>query len=150
MPKSQQQLGRFEAANDYTNRFTSANFSFGTAIMQRLLLLSIAMLLLLAACRATPSEENSYATVIENTMERTFTLPYPMTVEEFLGQANILWDENDRIVPPLYTQVTNGTRITIVRVDEVEECEMEVIPFQDQRIPNQGFEEGEERIQRQG
>jgi resuscitation-promoting factor RpfB len=118
--------------------------------MQRLFLFSLAMLIFLAACRPTTSEENAYATVIENTVEKTFTLPYAMTVEEFLGQANILWDENDRIVPPLYTQVTNGTRITIVRVDEVEECEMEVIPFQDQRIPNQGFAAGEERIQRQG
>jgi resuscitation-promoting factor RpfB len=118
--------------------------------MRRLIVLFLLIILLLTACRSTPPEENAYATVIENNIERTFTLPYAMTVEEFLRLANILWDENDRIVPPLYTQVTNGTRITIVRVDEVEECEMEVIPFQDQRVPNQGFEPGEERIQQQG
>jgi resuscitation-promoting factor RpfB len=118
--------------------------------MQKTLLISLLMLLFLAACQAPPPEENAYVTFIENNVERTFTLPNAMTVEEFLSQANILWDENDRIVPPLYTQVTNGTRITIVRVEEEEVCEMEVIPFQDERVPNQGFEPGEERVQLQG
>jgi resuscitation-promoting factor RpfB len=118
--------------------------------MQRTLLISFFMLLFLAACQSPPPEENAYVTFIENAVEKTFTLPYAMTVEEFLSQANIVWDENDRIVPPLYTQVTNGTRITIVRVDEEEKCEMEVIPFQDQRVPNQGFQPGDERVQRQG
>jgi hypothetical protein len=114
--------------------------------MQKILLISGLMLFFLAACQPSASEENFYATVIENNLERTFMLPFPMTVEEFLGQASILWDDNDRIVPPLYTQVTNGTRITIVRVDEEETCEMEVIPFQDQRVPNQGYEPGDERV----
>lgn len=118
--------------------------------MRKLTPLIVFLLLFLAACRPSQQEEASYATVIENNVERTFTLPFPMTVEEFLAQANILWDENDRLVPPLYTQVTNGTRITIVRVDEEEECETEVLPFQDQRIPNQGLAAGEERIQEQG
>lgn len=111
--------------------------------------------LFLAACQTQP-EDTSFTVVVQvGNVERTFAVSEPMTVEEFLTQENvqalgITWDENDRLVPPAYTQITDGTRITIVSVDEQENCEMEVIPYEVVTLRNEAFEPDERRVQQTG
>ena len=118
-------------------------------------ILSTLLLILLAACQAqTP--DTSYKVVVQvGNVEKTFSVNEPMTVEEFLNQDNvkatgITWDENDRLVPPLYTQITDGTRITIVSVDEQENCDMEVIPYEVVTMRNEAFGPNERRVQQTG
>ncbi|MEO1287292.1 MAG: G5 domain-containing protein [Chloroflexota bacterium] len=112
--------------------------------------LILGMILLLSACQPEQEAQGYPVYVQADNLERTFIIQESMTVESFLGQANINWDDNDRIVPPLYTQVVDGTRITIVRVDEDEQCEEEILPYADEYRSVEGLEQGEERIQQQG
>lgn len=108
------------------------------------------LLVFLAACQPQV-EETSYVVYLQvENRERTFIISEPMTVEEFLNEVNEPWDENDRLVPPLYTQVTDGTRITIVRVEEEEICETEAIPYEVVTLRNEAFEPDERRVQQTG
>ncbi|MGB7340212.1 MAG: G5 domain-containing protein [Phototrophicaceae bacterium] len=110
----------------------------------------IVTLFLISACQPEP-EQTTYSVYVQvDNLERTFVISESMTVESFLAQANILWDDNDRIVPPSYTQVIDGTRITIVRVEEDTVCEEEILPYEDEYRTVEGLAVGEERIQRQG
>ncbi|MEO1646499.1 MAG: G5 domain-containing protein, partial [Chloroflexota bacterium] len=109
------------------------------------------LLAVLIGCTPTEPETVGYSVYVTvDNLERTFLVDEPMTVEDFLGQASINYDDNDRLVPPSYTQVTDGTRITIVRVEEEEVCETEVLPYEDEFRSVEGLEPGEERIQQQG
>lgn len=102
--------------------------------------------IILAACTddATPEASFMLITVVDNNFERTYQEDQTMTVEAFLVQAGYEWDDNDRIVPPLYTQVVDGTRITIVDVEENEICEEQDIPYQVVTQRNEGLEPGEQ------
>jgi len=118
--------------------------------MRHYFFISLAFILLLTACQPEP-ENSSFVVYLQiDNVERAYQLQESMTVEDFLTQANVEYDENDRLVPPPYTQVTDGTRITIVRVEEEEFCENEDLPFEDEYRNVEGLEEGEERIQQQG
>ncbi|MGJ3240415.1 MAG: G5 domain-containing protein [Anaerolineae bacterium] len=104
----------------------------------------------LTACQPE-TEVSTYSVYVQvDNLERTFVITEPMTVEEFLLEANIEWDDDDRLVPPAYTQVNDGTRITIVRVDEEEICETEILPYEDEYRTVEGLNPSEERIQQQG
>lgn len=118
--------------------------------MRHFVLLIVPLALILAACQAAPEATNYSVYVLADNLERTFVIQETMTVESFLSQASIEWDDNDRIVPSLHTQVTDGTRITIVRVEEEELCETEVLPYEDEYRNVEGLDPGEERIQQQG
>lgn len=118
--------------------------------MWRFIPLISLLALLLMACQPEPEATNYSVYVQVDNLERTFSISESMTVEEFLAEASIEWDDNDRIVPPSYTQVTEGTRITIVRVEEEVVCETEELPYEDEYRTVEGLAVGEERIQQQG
>jgi hypothetical protein len=109
----------------------------------------IVVIILSAACSPVVSESFIVYVQADN-VELTFQIPEPMTVEEFLNEIEMVWDENDRIVPPTYTQIINGTRITIVRIDEQEECETQEIPYSTQTVYNEAFAPDEVRISQDG
>lgn len=106
--------------------------------------------LFLAACQPEEEPEALIVYVEVDNLERTWQVPNSMTVEDFLNEAQIELDDNDRIVPPLFTQIVDGIRITIVRVEQEESCEQEEIPFEIEIIPNEAFAPGEERVSRSG
>ena len=110
------------------------------------------LMVIVASCTGAATPEISYmlVTVVENNVERTYQEDQTMTVEEFLRQAGYEWDENDRIVPPLYTQVVDGTRITVVDVEEDEVCEEQDIPYQVVTRRNEGLQVGEQIQQQSG
>ncbi|MDQ7037061.1 MAG: G5 domain-containing protein [Anaerolineae bacterium] len=109
-------------------------------------------LFFLAACQGQSTEVTMLIYVQVDNIERTFSVGESMTVEEFLTQpqVDVQWDENDRLVPPPFTQITDGTRITIVRVDEEETCETEEIPFEVEVIQNESFAPDDERVTQSG
>jgi Tol biopolymer transport system component len=88
----------------------------------------------------------------DNGRERTFEINEPMTVEQFLAQeaVNVSFDDNDRLNPPPFTQLTDGMRITVVDIDEETVCETEQIPYEQETALNEGLEPGEERISQAG
>ena len=73
-------------------------------------------------------------------------LPAGSNVEEALKRASVEMGESDRIEPPLYTLLSDGEEIQIIRVREVFETEEEVIPFEKQVVRNESLPEGETRL----
>jgi resuscitation-promoting factor RpfB len=109
-------------------------------------------LLLMSACQPAPVEVSMLVYLQTGNVEKAYSVQEALTVEEFLSQdgVDVEWDDNDRLVPPPYTQITDGTRITIVQVDEEEACETEEIPFEVEIIFNEAFQPNEERVTRTG
>ena len=82
--------------------------------------------------------------------ERTFGYSTNVTVEEFLADAEIEIGDSDRISHPLFTQITDGMKITVRRVVENQECQQESIPFERRVVPNEGIQSGEEQLAQSG
>ena len=119
----------------------------------RLSVLSFCVMGLIAACGTSVSvDDGIFITLIADGRERTYQLLEPMTIDEFLRQSDISLelDNNDRLTPPRYTQISDGMRITIVRVDEEEVCEQAEIPYARETILNEGMAPDEERIMQPG
>jgi hypothetical protein len=106
----------------------------------------------LAGCRTTQPTPQIRVSVVADGRERTFLLPGPTTVGEFLRdpKVDIQLGDLDRINPPQFTQITDGTRITIARVTEQNECEQSEIPYKQTTALNEGLQPGEQRIVQAG
>lgn len=108
--------------------------------------------LLLSACRPEAEPPKLLVSVVADGRERTFQLTESMTVEEFLKQSDVNIDvgDRDRLTPPRFTQLSDGSRITIVRVTEEDKCEQEAIPYTVEQVKNEGLAPGEERLLQTG
>jgi hypothetical protein len=98
----------------------------------------------------TAQQNRLIVSLLADGRERTFEYDVPITVGEFLRDADITLGELDDINPPSFTQIADGMRVTVVRVTQDEECEDEVVPYRRQTSPYEGLSPGEERIARQG
>ena len=67
--------------------------------------------------------------------KRTFGYITNVTVEEFLADAEVELSDSDRLSHPLFTQITDGMKITVRRVTETQECQQESIPFERRLVP---------------
>ncbi|MDX2141048.1 MAG: G5 domain-containing protein [Chloroflexota bacterium] len=109
------------------------------------------LLLLLTACDTTASQQTTIlVSLVVDGRERTFEYNAPITVGEFLRDADVDLGELDDVNPPAFTQIADGMRVTVVRVREEQECEDIELPYRRQTVPFEGLQPGEERIQQQG
>lgn len=106
------------------------------------------MLMFIVACEPQAPEQSLLITLVADGRERTFVLAQSMTVEEFLVQPdiNVTLNSSDRLSPPRFTQLSDGMKITIVRVTESNECERVEVPFQREIVQNEGLAPAEERL----
>lgn len=72
------------------------------------------------------------------------------TVQEALKKAQIILGEIDRVEPPSYTVVSDGSQVKVIRVREEYYIEQEVIPFEQQELRNEALPEGERRLSQPG
>ena len=77
-------------------------------------------------------------------------VPAGSTVQFALDQGGVTPGELDRVDPPGYTVVTDGTEITVTRREERFEIEEVVLPFSRQTIRNESLPEGETRLLQAG
>lgn len=77
-------------------------------------------------------------------------IPSGSTVKQALEMATIQLGTLDRVDPPSYTLLTEGTVVTVIRVTERFEIEETVIPFDRQTIRNESLPEGETRLLQPG
>lgn len=103
----------------------------------------------LVGCEAESAQNLVVSLVADNT-ERAIQFDAPITVGEALREADIELGTLDEVNPPLFTQIANGMRITVARVQQTTECENQEIPFREQRISNEGLRAGEERLGQAG
>ena len=68
------------------------------------------------------------------------------TVETALETAGLTLDTLDRAVPPMYTVLTDGGLVSIIRVTEEFSVEEITIPFDNQIVKNESLPEGETRL----
>jgi resuscitation-promoting factor RpfB len=108
-------------------------------------LMLIAVALFLASCDTPEQQPSLLVSLVVDGVERTYSYDFPVTVEQFLADAEVEMGELDRPSVPLYTQITNGMRVTIVRVSETTECGDPIdLPYEIQRIPDERLEAGSE------
>lgn len=66
-------------------------------------------------------------------------LPAGSTVQQALNAANLNLEELDRVEPPVYTVLTEGASVRLVRVREEFEIERQVLPFSQQTVRNESL-----------
>ncbi|MFN8560607.1 MAG: G5 domain-containing protein [Anaerolineae bacterium] len=107
-------------------------------------------LLLMAGCTSSTDTSSILVTLAVDGQERSYPLPIAITVGEFLRQANVELGSLDEVTPPLFSQVSDGLRVTVTRVEETQECENQDLPFAEIRRPYEGLQPGEERVTQAG
>lgn len=109
-------------------------------------------ILLIAACRPQQETPRIRITLIADGRGQTFAYPNPATVDEFLRDPDIGIElgESDRVEPSRFTQLTDGMRITVVRVTEKTECERTDIPYKQTTILYEALGPGEQQIGQAG
>ena len=129
-----------------------AKHPLGTQYAIRLWIVYSVSSILLSACSTFapfPTPTPPAAVTLSATADgktQTFTLPAGITVREALAQAGIAVGTLDKLSPPPYTLVTEGTAITITRVTETFETEQAVVPFESQVVPNENLPVGDRRL----
>ena len=106
--------------------------------------------LALTGCQTTSEDNTLIISLIADGRERTFSYASNVTVEEFLADADVELGDSDRISHPLFTQITDGMKITVRRVTESQTCQEETIPFERRLVPNEGIPAGEEQLAQSG
>jgi len=107
-------------------------------------------IILLAACTPAEEEPSILVSLIADGRERTFSYNVPVTVGEFLRDVEVELGDLDRVNPPEFTQLSNGMRVTIVRVTEETECHQTEIPYRQERVLNEGLQPGQELLGQAG
>ena len=79
-----------------------------------------------------------------------FQVPAGSTVEDALQFAGISLESLDRTDPPLFTLLTEGSEVIVIRVTEEFTVEEVVLPFDQQTVRNESLPEGETRLVQPG
>jgi dipeptidyl aminopeptidase/acylaminoacyl peptidase len=108
------------------------------------------LIFVLAACQ--PPEEPSQIVIylVADGRVQTWSYSIPVTVDEFLREANVEIGELDRLNPERFTQISDGMQVTIVRVTEQSECEQAEIPYGRRTILNEGLQPEQELLGQAG
>jgi hypothetical protein len=77
-------------------------------------------------------------------------VPSGSTVEDTLAIADISLESLDRTEPPIYTLLSDGSQITIIRVQEEFNVEQVVISYEQQEVRNESLPAGETRLSQPG
>ncbi|MCJ7661720.1 MAG: G5 domain-containing protein [Anaerolineales bacterium] len=76
--------------------------------------------------------------------EHSIDVSAGVTAEDALNAAGVILGELDRADPPLYTVLSDGSIVRLIRVQEDYSVEQEVIPFEQQVLQNESLPVGEE------
>lgn len=111
----------------------------------------ILIVFLLAACQEQdPASEEFTVTVDADGTSQVYPYDKKISVGQFLEEIGITLSELDQVNPPLYTQLTNGIRITVSRIVERKECNDEPLAYDTETQPWQGLPPGESQIVQTG
>jgi hypothetical protein len=105
---------------------------------------------LMVSCRSPQINSSIGITITADGQTQEVTVPPGITVTQALESAGIELGSLDKTEPPLYTVISEGDSIILVRVEEVFETEEVVIPFERQIVRNETLPEGETRLVQAG
>jgi hypothetical protein len=105
----------------------------------------------LAAC-SPPKVTQAQLTVLLNADGKSFQIEVPSgtTVQQAYEKAGITLSELDRSDPPVYTVLTEGAKINLIRIREEFDIEQVTIPFERQMVQNETLPVGETRLSQPG
>lgn len=109
-----------------------------------------ALSLIAAACTSQPQQVALVVTLVVDGRERSFQQPVPITVGEFLSDQEVVLGPLDEANPPIFSQISDGMRITVVRVREENECQETTLPYRTRTVPNEALSPGEEQLAQTG
>jgi Tol biopolymer transport system component len=119
--------------------------------MRRKPFAAVLLALLTAGCITPRATAGVIEVTVSADSERfEVSVPAGSTVQNALDISEVVLDELDRVDPPGYAVVTDGTMITVVRRVEQFEVEELTLPFSSQTIRNEGLPEGETRLLQPG
>ena len=119
--------------------------------LNRFLLTLLLTVLTLTACRSPQlTSEDITIRITSDGETRDVTLPAGSTVSQAFQAANITVGNLDKSEPPLYTVLSSGDSVTLIRIDEEFETEEQVIPFERQVVRNESLPDGETRLVQAG
>lgn len=110
---------------------------------------------MLSACASAgpatppPAAEVSIRLTVDG-QTATHTLPNTLTVREALARLGVTLSELDRATPPLFTRLSEGLEVRVVRVRETFETEQALAPFESQTVRNESLPVGETRLLQAG
>jgi len=107
---------------------------------------ALLLLLLMAACAPLGPLT---VTLIADGETRTLTTD-GQTVRDLLAQADVSLDEDDRVVPPENTFLTDGMTVRVVRVEVQTETEQRTIPYGRETVRDATVPVGETRLLQAG
>jgi hypothetical protein len=119
------------------------------------LILKLTFSLLLALSISACTNPQATAGMIEIQLEmegliQRVLVPSGSTVQQTIETAGIELGSLDRVNPPAYTVIDEGSTIIITPVEELFEIEEIIIPFERQTIRNEALTEGENRLLQPG
>jgi Tol biopolymer transport system component len=119
-------------------------------VLRKAHLLALVIALVAVACTQNDETSSLLVTLVVDGRERAMPQTTAVTVDDVLRQAEIELGPLDDVVPPLYSQITDGMRITVARVSEETECDEVEVPYEEQRIPYEALPAGETRLVQPG
>ncbi|MFN8388314.1 MAG: G5 domain-containing protein [Anaerolineales bacterium] len=115
------------------------------------LILLLSAILTLTGCRSPQlSAADITVNIAVDGTTQAATVASGSTVQQALQSAGIILSALDRADPPLYTVLSDGDSITIIRVQELFETEEQIIPFDKQVVRNESLPDGETRLVQAG
>ncbi len=114
--------------------------------MHKKLALPLLLIFLLSACAPQVQQTNADVNVVVDNTNQNITLPSGETVQQALTALGVTLSTTDRVVPPVYTLLTDGMTITVTRVREEFETQQVIVPFERQELRNESLLTGETRL----
>jgi hypothetical protein len=118
--------------------------------MSREILSTFLILFLLVSCTPQVQQTDMIINVSADGLNQIISLPVGSTVQQALAIAGISLSQSDRVVPPAYTLVKEGSTITVTRVREEFETQQVILPFERQELHNESLPTGETRLVQAG
>lgn len=99
----------------------------------------------MTACSAPPATQALIdVKITADGQDISVQLPPGSTVQQALDAAGLSLSSMDRTEPPLYSILTSGSEVRVVRVTEDFEVVQEVIPFEHQTLRNESLPQDQE------
>jgi hypothetical protein len=115
------------------------------------LLLVVNLSILTSGCGSPKiTQKDISINVLADGASRKTDLPAGTTVQKALDSLGINLGSLDKVEPPTYTVLNDGSQINVVRVREEFITEQEIIPYSQQILKSETVQQGESRIIQSG
>ena len=110
------------------------------------ILLCLLITMLISGCGPQTAAPSYDVRIALDGSQQHYSLSRALTIDQLLEYANIELGALDRISHPPVAQIADGMLITIVRVQEDEQCERRDLPYERRLLPKEGLPPGSQQL----